>query len=141
MALLPDGQVVCWGGDRFGQSRVPADLVVAAAIAAGDYHSVALRADGSVVCWGRSEAGQCSVPTDLRGVARISAGGSNTIVTLQDTVCPADLNGDGVIGASDLPVLLSAWGHSGSHAADLDADDAVGPADLAILLAAWGVCE
>lgn len=46
-----------------------------------------------------------------------------------------DLNGDGVVNAADLAILLGAWG--GSGAGDLDGDGVVGAADLAILLGAW----
>ncbi len=49
-----------------------------------------------------------------------------------------DLNGDGVVNAGDLSILLAEWGSIGSTA-DLDADGVVGAGDLAILLAAWSV--
>lgn len=52
--------------------------------------------------------------------------------------CPADLDGDGQVGASDLASLLGAWGVSGP--ADLDGDGSVGSSDLASLLGAWGPC-
>ncbi|MDZ4831200.1 MAG: hypothetical protein SGJ09_13515 [Phycisphaerae bacterium] len=48
---------------------------------------------------------------------------------------PADLNGDGIVGAADLGILLGAWGTSGPG--DLSGDGVVGPADLGILLGAW----
>jgi hypothetical protein len=48
----------------------------------------------------------------------------------------ADLDGDGTIGSTDLAILLSAWGTSGS-VADLDGSGTVGSPDLAILLSAW----
>ncbi len=54
--------------------------------------------------------------------------------------CPADLNGDGFVGASDMPRLLNQWGTTGVSDADLDGDGFVGPSDLAVLLAAWGIC-
>ena len=54
--------------------------------------------------------------------------------------CPADLDGDGIVGAPDLAVMLATWGPAPGHPADLDDDGAVGPADLAGLLAAWGPC-
>jgi hypothetical protein len=58
------------------------------------------------------------------------------------TCCPADLDGDGLVGAADLSALLSAWGSTGTAAgaADIDGDGSVGAADLAALLAAWGSC-
>jgi hypothetical protein len=58
------------------------------------------------------------------------------------TCCPADLDGDGLVGAADLSALLSAWGARGTAAgaADIDGDGSVGAADLAALLGAWGSC-
>lgn len=54
-------------------------------------------------------------------------------------LCPADLNGDGVVGSADLAALLGAWG-SGPGPADLDGNGVVGSSDLASLLGAWGPC-
>jgi hypothetical protein len=54
---------------------------------------------------------------------------------------PADLDGDGAVGAADLAVLLGAWGAcppKGGCPADLDGDGTVGASDLTALLAAWG---
>jgi len=51
----------------------------------------------------------------------------------------ADLDGDGMIGSSDLALLLGSWGQSGP--ADLDGSGAVGSSDLALLLGSWGVVE
>ncbi len=53
--------------------------------------------------------------------------------------CPADLDGDGAVGAADLAELLAAWGQGGP--ADFDGSGGVDAADLAVLLAAWGACE
>lgn len=47
-----------------------------------------------------------------------------------------DLDGNGVVGPSDLAILLGSWGSAGPG--DLDCDGVVGAADLAILLGAWG---
>ncbi|MFO0828404.1 MAG: GC-type dockerin domain-anchored protein [Phycisphaerales bacterium] len=48
----------------------------------------------------------------------------------------ADINGDGTVDASDLALLVAAWG-TGDASADLDGDGIVGAADLATLLGAW----
>lgn len=53
--------------------------------------------------------------------------------------CPADLDGDGFVGGSDLGILLASWGVG--TAADLDGDGFVGGSDLGILLASWGLCR
>jgi CHRD domain len=46
-----------------------------------------------------------------------------------------DLNGDGVVDAADLAILLGAWGTGGPG--DLDGNGTVDAADLALLLGAW----
>ena len=56
----------------------------------------------------------------------------------QGSPCPADLDGDGAVGAPDLANLLGAWG--GTGAADIDGDGTVGAQDLAAMLGAWGAC-
>ncbi|MEY3025917.1 MAG: hypothetical protein ACO31E_05255 [Phycisphaerales bacterium] len=48
---------------------------------------------------------------------------------------PYDLDGDGLVAAADLAILLGQWGSSGT--ADFDGDGIVGPSDLAILLGNW----
>jgi hypothetical protein len=52
--------------------------------------------------------------------------------------CTGDLNGDTVVDAGDLAVMLGAWGTADS--ADLDGDGIVAGSDLSILLGAWGPC-
>jgi hypothetical protein len=55
--------------------------------------------------------------------------------------CDADLDGDGVVGAADLAILLGAWGPcNGGCPSDLDSDGDVDASDLALLLGAWGPC-
>lgn len=52
--------------------------------------------------------------------------------------CPADLDRSGTVDASDLAVLLSAWGSAGEG--DVDGDGTVGAFDLAVVLSMWGGC-
>lgn len=54
--------------------------------------------------------------------------------------CPADLNDDEIVSASDLAILLGSWGPCAECPADFDGDGVVGAADLAGLLGAWGLC-
>ena len=56
-------------------------------------------------------------------------------------LCPADLNGDGVVDAADLAMLLGSWGPCRDCPADLNGDGVVNAADLALLLGSWGPCE
>ena len=53
-------------------------------------------------------------------------------------LCIADLDGDRVVGGSDLSVILSNWG--GGGAGDLNGDGLVSGPDLTTMLSAWGVC-
>ncbi|MFO0874174.1 MAG: hypothetical protein U0575_09405 [Phycisphaerales bacterium] len=53
--------------------------------------------------------------------------------------CPADLNGNGLVGAEDLGILLGQWGASGN--ADLNGNGVVDAGDLGILLGTWGGCD
>ena len=54
--------------------------------------------------------------------------------------CPADLDGDGSVGAADLLALLIAWGPNKGHPADFNGDGTVGSSDLLALLINWGPC-
>ena len=86
-----DGRVLAWGcggPDFTSQCRVPpAARQGVRAIAAGDYHSLALTKDGRVVAWGcdrDSGAGQCSVPAAARRGVRAIAAGTNHSLALKD---------------------------------------------------------
>jgi len=76
------------------------------------------------------------------GIEIRSSENGNTIlrprleITYAVTPTGPDLDGDGVVGGSDLAVLLGAWG--GSGAADLDGNGVVDGGDLAIVLGSWG---
>ncbi len=50
--------------------------------------------------------------------------------------CPADLNGDGTVGQSDLGILLASYGRNAGG--DLDGDGDTDQADLGALLAVYG---
>ncbi len=54
---------------------------------------------------------------------------------------PCDVDGDDVVGMSDLLALLGAWGSKQSGPPDLDEDGVVGIGDLLELLATWGPCS
>ena len=57
-----------------------------------------------------------------------------------DPPCPADLDGNGDVGASDLLALLASWGPCKGCPADFDGNGDVGASDLLALLASWGPC-
>lgn len=58
-----------------------------------------------------------------------------------EAACLADLSNDGTIDASDLSLLLQAWGSAGANGpADLNADAVVNSLDLNLLVGQWGPC-
>ena len=87
----------------------------------------------------RDELDACSDPADSQSVPNLDDDNGNGIPDGCD--CPADLDGDGAIGAADLAQLLGNWGPCEDCPADLNGDGAVGAFDLAILLGDWGPCE
>jgi Regulator of chromosome condensation (RCC1) repeat len=115
---MPAGTVVAWGcvGADFGQCSVPSDLSGVTAIAAGGYHSLALRSDGTVVAWGCGDdvdAGQCTVPSGLTGVTAIGGGETHSLALKTDgTVVawgcgPTVALGNGDYGQCSVPTGLS----------------------------------
>src|SRR4029079_10081549 len=89
--------VVGWGSNGEGQTNIPAGLD-AVAVAAGGYHSLALKADGTVAGWGYNVYGAASVPSGLSNVIAISAGGFHSLA-LKNTgqVVGWGYNGDGAV--------------------------------------------
>ena len=66
---------------------------------------------------------------------------ANYSVTIYTSGCPADLDGDGSVGAADLATLLAAWDTGGKGLPeDLNDDGVVDAADLTLLLSRWGPC-
>ncbi len=70
------------------------------------------------------DAVQCSVTYAVDG-------------TFEAPPCPADLDSDGVVGRSDLGLLLAAWG---TPDGDVNGDGLTDGDDLGLLLAALGPC-
>jgi hypothetical protein len=66
------------------------------AIAAGGWHSLALRDDGTVAAWGQNGARQCDVPYPNQGHRLIAAGGNNSFALA------GDCNGNAVADTRDI---------------------------------------
>jgi len=77
------------------------------AIAAGSYHTVALRGNGTVVAWGENASHQADVPSALAGktVTAIAAGGFHTVALKEDGTVAAW--GDNTHGQCSAPTDLS----------------------------------
>lgn len=76
-------EVVAWGENDHRQA-VPPKLFGVVAVAAGLYHSLALKYDGTVVSWGSNEDGQATVPAGLTGVVAIAAGEKHSLALKAD---------------------------------------------------------
>ncbi len=60
-------------------------------------------------------------------------------VTPDGSFCPADIDGDRLVGTNDLLALIAAWG-SADPDADIDGDGTVNTSDILVLLGDWGAC-
>ncbi len=85
-----------------------------------------------------SVTGTFATVTGLPDVELIYAADSVTVRV--PTLCPADIDDDGMVGINDFLTLLSVWGICGGCPADIDGDGMVGINDFLTLLAVWGPC-
>ncbi|MEY4489996.1 MAG: hypothetical protein RIQ79_2504 [Verrucomicrobiota bacterium] len=118
--------VVGWGRNDFGQTNVLAGLNGVTAIAAGFFHSLALKSDGTVVAWGDGGYGQTAIPLGLNGVTAIAAGYAHSLALKSDgTVIGWGNNNDGL---DTIPAGLSgvtAIAAGGYHCLALKSDGTV----------------
>lgn len=126
LVLMDDGGVLAFGFNSSGQlgdgtiddpqDKRPADLVspvtgltAATAIAAGDYHSLAVLEDGTVVAWGANHFGQLGDGTnDNRGTPG-AVDGLHHIVAVAASSCSFALRPDGSVWSWG----LGSWGWLG----------------------------
>ena len=91
-ALLSVWPLLGWGRDDYGQADIPGGLTGVTGIAAGLYHSLALRADGTVTAWGSGttnagaapDYGQSMVPAGLSNVVGIAGGAFHSLALKAD---------------------------------------------------------
>jgi hypothetical protein len=138
----------CVQGITSGTGNIAVDPQMVDA-ASGNFH---LGPTSPCIDVGSNAAVPAGVTLDLDGNPRIveipGVGGGTPKAPVVDMgafeaqpappACPADFDGDGTVGASDLATLLGAWG---TPACDLDGDGTTGASDLAALLASWGPCS
>ncbi|MCC7377554.1 MAG: hypothetical protein IT581_23035 [Verrucomicrobiales bacterium] len=140
--LLNARTVVGWGDGSFGENQAPPNLGDVTAIAAGYWHSVALKPDSSVVVWGGGEFGGLDMPPGLSNVVAISASQFHTVALKRDgTVVewgsgstdspniPSPAGGFTAIAAGAFFSLgikqdgtVAAWGANGSGQLNVPAD-------------------
>ena len=74
--------IVGWGSENYRNvDNLDGNIVK---VAAGGYHTVALKADGSIACWGSNGYGQCNVPAGLGAVQSVAAGYGHTVALKHD---------------------------------------------------------
>ncbi|WP_223635057.1 MopE-related protein [Corallococcus sp. EGB] len=118
LALMQDGTVMAWGDNLYGQlglgNRAPPvsspqqvpGLTNVVAVAAGEFHSLALTRDGTVWAWGRNDSGQLGDGTrDLR-VAPVRVPGLTGVMALAATSDRSlALRADGTVWRLDSPAI------------------------------------
>ena len=117
------GSIVGWGDNYYGQADPPAgtDFV---AIAAGDYHSLALKSDSSIVGWGYNYYGQATPPAGSDYVA-IAAGDYHSLALKSDGSIVGwgrDNSGQATPPAGNDYVAIAANGH---HSLALESDSSI----------------
>ena len=112
--------MVAWGANGFGQTNVPiAAQTLVTAVAAGTFHTAALKNDGSVLAWGYNNDGQTTVPIVAQsGVTAIAAGERHTVALKNDgSVLAWGWNNNGqtnvpVAAQSGVMAIAAGYGHT-----------------------------
>lgn len=131
LALGQDGKVYAWGSDNYGQlgngagqgsSNVPVEVVGLTdivGIAAGSYHSLAVRADGAVFAFGSNGYGNLGLGNwtnqqapvqipGLSGIREVAAGNNHSLFRKFDgTVYGAGANFSGQLGDGTTTTRIS----------------------------------
>ena len=72
--VKPDGSVICWGRNQWGQTEPPDGTFTS--VSAGGGHTCGVRTDGSVACWG--SAGEAKATPPSGSFQSVSAGPEHT---------------------------------------------------------------
>ena len=69
---------------RSGAVVGPAGLANIVGIAAGEFHSLAIKSDCTVAAWGKSDGGETTPPVGLSGVSKVAAGSNFSLALKTD---------------------------------------------------------
>ena len=136
----PQGYVIAWGDNTFGQSTIPSGIGPVFAVAAGFGHSLALQTNGTVIAWGLNAQGQAQIPTNLTSAVAIAAGAAHSVALTPEgqVLCwgdnsrgqatvPTGLTNAVAIAAGDLHTLaldkngrIWAWGDTSAGQTNLN---------------------
>jgi N-acetylneuraminic acid mutarotase len=117
LVVPPPVLVSGWGANSDGQTQIPASATNVVAIAAGAYHSLALRSDGWVIGWGRNDFGETNAPGDLTNAVAIAGGwGFSLAAKSNHTVAswgwpPVDAR-HFPSGMSNVTAVAAGWDHA-----------------------------
>jgi alpha-tubulin suppressor-like RCC1 family protein len=108
------GNVWAWGDNEYGESTAPLAITNISAIAAGEYHSVAVEDNGTVIQWGYNWG---DVPADLTNAVAVAAGFEHSIALRSDgtvetwgaTNADANYVPDGLTGVT---AVAAGWNHN-----------------------------
>ncbi len=117
LAIKPDGTMIGWGANWYGQANVPAGLSNVIAVSAGGTFSVALKADGTLAAWGDNRVGQIDVPFFLRDVVAIATGGYHGVALRADGTV-IGWNSSVPAGLSNVVAVAAGLAHSIALKAD-----------------------
>jgi alpha-tubulin suppressor-like RCC1 family protein len=150
--VIYPGMAAAWGDNTYGECAVPPGITNIMAIAAGEYHCVAVEDNGQVIQWGYNWG---NVPANLTNAVAVSAGyddsialrSDGTVVTWGTNTSPANYVPSGLAGVkavacgwSDNVVLLTngtveAWGLDGEPLGWGDMTDVTGLTNITAISA------
>ncbi len=112
-----------WGSDGSGQVSATPTVAGFTAVAAGGYHSLALRADGSLVSWGWDDYGQVSATPTGTGFTAMAAGLYHSVALRADgSLVSWGLNCCGQVSATPTGTGFTAVAGGEYHSLALRAD-------------------
>ena len=108
------GGIAAWGEDDFGQTERPAGLTNIAALAAGEFHSVAATENGAVLQWGFNWG---DVPTDLTNTIAVAAGYEHSLALRKNGTVVAWGTNDAIAnyvpsGLAGVKAVACGWNHN-----------------------------
>lgn len=117
--------VYAWGNNADGQAVIPSNLTSVVGLAAGDFHTIALKQDGGVIGWGFNGNNQTTVPAALTTAVALAAGEHHSLALRADgTVLAWGLNSSQSTVPAALAGVAAIAAHS-AHSLALKADGTV----------------